>query len=84
MTATQLLAQNHSESFDINGYFLIAQILNLIILVSYIWLVCKAIARVAKMGNGVEVPIWIFAIVLLPIFGAVATLLHYQKPGQEL
>jgi hypothetical protein len=80
LTPTLILAQSHSESFGISGGLFIAQILNLIVLIAYVWLVCKAIARASKMGNGVEVPIWIFAIILLPIFGAVSALLHYRKP----
>jgi hypothetical protein len=77
------LAEAHSESFSISGGLFIAQILNLIVLIAYIWLVCKAIARACKVGKGVEVPIWIFAIVLLPIIGAIAALVHYQKPEQQ-
>ena len=74
-----IAAATQSESFGISGGLFIAQILNLVIVIAYIWLVCKAIARASKSGEGVEVPLWVFAIVLLPIFGAVAALLHYPK-----
>ena len=83
ITTNLILAQSHSESFGISGGLFIAQLLNLIVLIAYIWLVSKAIARASKMGKGVEVPIWIFAIVLLPILGAVSALLHYKKPEQQ-
>ena len=79
MSPFLITAQTQSESFGISGGLFFAQILNLIILIAYIWLVCKAIARASKSGEGVEVPLWIFAIVLLPILGAVAALLHYPK-----
>jgi len=78
-----ITAQTQSQSFGINGGFLVAQILNLLILIAYIWLVCKAIVRASKKGEGIEVPFWIFAIVLLPIFGAVAALIHYPNPTQK-
>lgn len=82
MSQYLLTAQIQSESFSINEALLLAQIINLIVIVAYIWLVCKAIARAIKSGEGAEVPLWIFAIVLLPIFGAVAALLYFSKSKQ--
>ena len=79
MSPFLITLQAQSESFGISGTLFLVQIINLIIIIAYIWLVCKAIARASISGEGVAVPLWIFAIVLLPVFGAVAALLHYPK-----
>ena len=83
MEIAQILAHGQEASYGMSGKLFLVQIINLIIFIFYIWLVFKAISRVSKVGKGVEVPIWVFAIVLLPIFGAVAALLHYPKPNRE-
>lgn len=49
------------------------------VLVAYIAMVIQATLLVARKGEGVEVPVWIFAIVLLPFIGAIGAAAHYKN-----
>jgi len=74
---------NYLDSYrelGINPWIIFSQIFTLITLVFYIMLIVKAISQTTKNGEAVEVPIWIFAIVLLLIFGPMAALMYYKYP----
>ena len=49
------------------------------LLIAYIGMVVQATLVVARKGAGVEVPVWIFAIVLLPFIGAIGAAAHYKN-----
>ena len=49
-----------------------------IFLIAYLVMTLQATLLVARRGRGVEVPIWIFAIVLLPFIGAIGAAAHYK------
>jgi hypothetical protein len=49
-----------------------------VLVVAYVAMIVTATLRVARKGTGVEVPIWIFAIVLLPFIGAIGAAAHYK------
>lgn len=46
---------------------------------AYIAMVVQATLLVARRGNGVEVPVWIFAIVMLPFIGAIGAAAHFRN-----
>ena len=66
------------SSFGIHPGFLIVQLIIWGLLVAYIVMIVQATLLVARKGEGVEVPVWIFAIVLLPFIGAIGAVAHYK------
>ena len=74
-----ILATTITEEFGIQWWFLLAQVINLIVVVLYVSLLIRAVLRVARYGKGNEVPIWVFVIVFVPIVGIIGALTHYRK-----
>jgi hypothetical protein len=71
-------AETNSD-WGINPALFAIQILNLVIIVLWIWATWKMISFVCKKGKGAEVPLWVLVIVLLPIIGAFAAYIHYRN-----
>ena len=77
------LILNSQSSWNIHPSLFIAQILNFIIAVVWIWASFKMISFVCKKGQGSEVPLWVLIIVLLPIVGALASYIHYKNKATK-
>ncbi|MBK1833186.1 hypothetical protein [Roseibacillus ishigakijimensis] len=77
---TDLLVQS-DLAYD-SGFrwpFFLAQVLNVLIIVFWVWSTIAAVRRVLCEGEGSEVPLWMLVIFLCPILGAVAALLYFRR-----
>ena len=70
-------------NFAGNPVFLIAQLINLFIVIVWMWATLKTIFLACRKGSGAEVPLWILVIVFIPILGALAAYLHYKNKGDS-
>ncbi len=82
MSAPEILCLQWNSVLDgvsTNFPFLVAQILNITLLIAWPVLVFKGIRTVRNHGNGSEVPLWMILILLFPIVGAWITLSYFAK-----
>jgi hypothetical protein len=79
MSMISILATTVTEEFGIQWWYLLAQLISLIVVVLYVSLLVRAVFRVARYGKGNEVPMWVFVIVFVPIFGIIGAFTHYRK-----
>ncbi len=76
---TLLAVAELSNQFGLNSAFLIAQIINSVILIA---LAFFAIRRILKNGKGVEVPVWITLSILIPVILPICALINFRdKPS---
>ena len=76
---TLLAVAELSNEVGLNSAFLIAQIINSVIVIA---LAFFAIRRILKNGKGVEVPVWITLSILIPVILPICALIHFRdKPS---
>ena len=78
MIMMDILATTITEDFGFEWRYLLSQLISLVVVVLYFSLLVRAVLRVARYGKGNEVPIWVFVIVVIPIFGIIGAFAHYR------
>jgi hypothetical protein len=69
------------ESMGIHSGFVIAQIINLLLLVSWIALLIAAIVKALQLPNNLRLG-WILVILFVPLFGAI--MFFVLRPDRQL
>lgn len=72
-----------APEFGISWFTFVVQVMNFSLIIAYLLTLVYAVLRVAKRGKGVEVPIWIIVIAVIPLLGVVGALSHYSKSSPK-
>lgn len=68
-----------TNEYSISWLPLIAQVMNFSLIIIYILILVLAVLRVARKGKGIEVPIWIIVIAVIPVLGVIGAFTHYKR-----
>ena len=79
---TFIIAQH--LDFSISPRFIAFQILNILTVAAYFYLLVISVVTVVRKGYGTEIPLWILTIFLVPVVGPFAALYYYKsKPKRS-